>query len=141
MLMGTGAPTTNIGWNAFGTLAVLTNTVAGFYCCDSKAKLSQAEAEIQIKNGQILQMADTQQKLVQSQTSAMQAADATMRLAKDDLESAKREHADEKDALRSQIHALEKREKRAKAELEKARADSNSADGVVPGSDQPDTGA
>ena len=86
-------------------------------------------------------MADTQQKLVQSQTSAMEAKDATMRLVKDDLESAKREHADEKDALRSQIHALEKREKRAKAELEKAKADSNSAAGVVPGSDQPDTGA
>lgn len=112
----------NISWNAFGTLAVLTNTIQSYYCCDSKAKLAYAEAEIQSRNVQILQMAETQRQLSECQNSALLAADVSLRQAKAELENAKRAHDAEKENWKKEKAALERRESRAKASLEKANA-------------------
>ena len=132
----------NISWNAFGTLAVLTNTVASFYCCDSKVQLAHAEAEIQNKNVQILQMAEMQQKLVECQNTGTIAADAKLRHAQAELASAKREHDAEKENSKKEKAALERRESRAKASSEKAKEQLKEANELLketraPGAGQP----
>ena len=124
--------------NGFGTLAVLANTVGSFYCCDSKAHLDQALSEIDNKNAQILQMCETNQKLLTTHQSVMQSANAAAQSAEDKLAELERLHTEEKNEWRKERRAIVARESRAVAAAKKAKAELE--DAKVSGRLRPATG-
>ncbi len=118
-LMGGIGARTNHGGNSFGNVSVDSNTVVNTYCCGCKARLIHAEAEPQKKLIFILYL----QQFSATQTTSLLSADAMTKLTKEEMDRVVAIHAAEKQEWIAEKRALQKREARAKATAENAKAE------------------